>query len=346
MKPLKTGHSNPAMGTSTLWFRYLLDAIERTHIDSNAMAACVGLDIKRLENPEAYIEDEFTALLLIAASQKTDDPAYGLTAGHYFVPSAFGPLGYSMMTSETLQDALQRTVHYTASVTATTKTRLHSGNTQGFLEILMPSYHPAVARLVDEFMMTAIITAFRWLLGHDFAPLSVEFMHPEPDSAVKYIQTFGVKPVFSSNRCGFLFSRQQLDSRIIFADAAMGDIHDKYAASRLAPATITLLIPQIRRIISQHLHDGEPTLALVAQQLHISERTLQRRLKQEHGSFHVILDEVRKELLKLYLSDTDIPLKDVAHRLGFADQSSFTRAVQRWHGQPPKSLRLFLSHQA
>ncbi len=343
MKSLKTGHSNPAMGTSTLWFRYLLDAIERTHIDSNTIAAGVGLDIKRLENPEAYIEDEFTALLLIAASQKADDSAYGLTAGHYFVPSAFGPLGYSMMTSETLQDALQRTVQFTASVTATTKTRLHSGNNQGFLEILMPSYHPEVAHLVDEFMMTATITAFRWLLGHNFAPLSVEFMHPEPDSVVEHIQTFGVKPEFSSNRCGFLFSRQQLDSRIIFADASMGDIHDQYAAQRSIPYMATPINTQIRRIIRQHLHDGEITLALVAQQLHISERTLQRRLKRELGSFHEILDEVRKELLQLYLADTSIPLKDVARRLGFADQSSFTRVVHRWHGQTPKTLRVLLN---
>ena len=340
MMMLKTGHSNPTLQTSTLWFRYLIDAIERAGLDAKPLAAEIGLDLLKLDDPDAFLEDEYTARLLIAAANNSDDPEFGLSAGKYFVPSAFGPLGYSMMSCANLQGALERTVHFTSSVSDGTRTRLHCYGSTGFLEVNMPSYHPSVAKLVDEFMMTCILSAFRWLLGRQFVPLRVELMHAEPTSVLNHIQAFGVKPVFSANRCGFLFSREQLDSRVIFADAAMSEIHDQYAASKLTQPKIAHLAPKLRRIIKQNLHAGEPTLEFAAAQLNISERTIQRRLKLENSSFHEMVDEVRRELLAMYLDGTDTPFKEIAHLLGFADQSSFTRAVHRWHGQSPKALRL------
>jgi AraC-like DNA-binding protein len=73
--------------------------------------------------------------------------------------------------------------------------------------------------------------------------------------------------------------------------------------------------------------------------LNVSERTLQRRLKEEGKSFHDLLDDVRCNLLDVYLSNPQLPLKEVASLLGFSDQSSFTRATQRIFGQTPKALR-------
>lgn len=296
-----------------------------------------------LSDPDAFIDDEYTARLLIEAANQAGDEQFGLTAGQYFTPSAFGPLGYSMMSSATLQDALERTVQFSATVTEGTRARLTCDGSNRFLEVSMPSYLPDVGRLVDEFMMTCILSAFRWLLGRDIKPLSVEFIHAEPMAINKYIQVFGKKPVFSSHHCGFLFSREQLDSPVIFADESMRKVHDDYATSKRIHPKKSVLSPQIRRIIQQKLHAGEPTLAVVSEKLNISERTLQRRLKTEGASFHGIVDDVRRELLELYLRDSSIPLKEITHQLGFTDQSSFTRAVHRWHGQSPKSLRLALA---
>jgi AraC-like DNA-binding protein len=73
--------------------------------------------------------------------------------------------------------------------------------------------------------------------------------------------------------------------------------------------------------------------------MNMSERTLQRRLKNDGIAFHKLVDDVRYGLLDLYLTNPAYPLKEIATLLGFADQSSFTRAVQRWHGITPGKLR-------
>jgi AraC-like DNA-binding protein len=343
MSTIKTGHSNPNLKTSTLWFRYLLDAIQHAGMGSRAIAANCGLKDELLSDPDAFIDDDYTARLLIEAAKLAGDEQFGLTAGQYFTPSAFGPLGYSMMTSATLLDALERTVLFSATVTEGTRAHLTSDGNNRFLEVSMPTYLPDVGRMVDEFMLTCILSAFRWILGRDIKPLSVEFAHAEPQAINRYIQVFGKKPVFSSHRCGFLFSREQLDSPVIFSDESMRKVHDDYARSKTTHPNKAVLSPQIRRIIQQKLHAGEPTLAMISDKLNISERTLQRRLKVEDVSFHGIVDDVRRELLELYLRDSNIALKEITHQLGFADQSSFTRAVHRWYGQSPKAVRLAMA---
>ena len=83
---------------------------------------------------------------------------------------------------------------------------------------------------------------------------------------------------------------------------------------------------------------------MVSVKLNISDRTLQRRLKAEDISFHGLVDDVRRELLELYLRDLSISLKEITHRLGFADQSSFTRAVHRWYGKSPRAVRLAIAN--
>ncbi len=343
---LKTGHSSPTARTSTLWFRYLLEAIARTGLEVESLALDVGLDVRRLDDPEAFIEDEFTARLLIEAANRADDPSFGLTVGQYFVPSAFGPLGYTMMSCATLQGAMERTVQFTATVTESTTTRLICNESGGFLVVSMPSYLPEVARLLDEFLLMTILSAFRWLIGQHFAPLRVELMCVEPQSTQKYVEVFGLTPVFSSNRCGFQFSREQLDSKVIFADAAMTGFHDQYATSKLDQQYSSYLAPQVRRVIQQKISIGEPTLMEVAELMNMSARTLQRRLKHEQLTFHQLVDEIRQSLLDGYLQNPDLPLKKIATLLGFADQSSFTRAVNRWHGQTPKSRRLAVNLEA
>jgi AraC-like DNA-binding protein len=39
------------------------------------------------------------------------------------------------------------------------------------------------------------------------------------------------------------------------------------------------------------------------------------------------------------LADTNMPVKDIAFRLGFSDPSAFSRAFRRWTGGAPASYR-------
>ena len=84
---------------------------------------------------------------------------------------------------------------------------------------------------------------------------------------------------------------------------------------------------------------SNPTLALVARELNLGERTVQRRLALEGTSFEDVLAATRRSVAERLLSDTQLPLTDIAFMLGFSELSAFTRAAKRWHGVSPRQFR-------
>ncbi len=77
----------------------------------------------------------------------------------------------------------------------------------------------------------------------------------------------------------------------------------------------------------------------VASALNLGPRTLQRRLAAHDTSFKAVVDEVRYARATRLLAQPELTLKEIAHQIGFAEQSSFQRAFQSWHGCPPGVYR-------
>ena len=56
-------------------------------------------------------------------------------------------------------------------------------------------------------------------------------------------------------------------------------------------------------------------------------------------SFQQLLDDTRRQLAEGYLQDAQLPLSEIAALLGFSEQSAFSRAFAKWHGQSPLRWR-------
>jgi AraC-like DNA-binding protein len=89
-----------------------------------------------------------------------------------------------------------------------------------------------------------------------------------------------------------------------------------------------------------HAHQPQwPALDEVAQRLSMSRRTLLRKLESEKISYQQLLDEARNELACWYLRQSRMPLGHVAEKIGFSDQTNFSRSFKRWKGHSPKDYR-------
>lgn len=87
-----------------------------------------------------------------------------------------------------------------------------------------------------------------------------------------------------------------------------------------------------RQIILALLPGGACSACDVACLLHVDRRTLHRRLDMEGLSFSRLLDDVRSDLAKRHLRESDLPLGEVAERLGFARLSSFSHWFRNLFG--------------
>ena len=84
---------------------------------------------------------------------------------------------------------------------------------------------------------------------------------------------------------------------------------------------------------------GALTRIPYAQWLGLSERTLKRRLQDEGTTFSALLAQARSGQARALVADGDLPLTQIAERMGFSDLSSFSQAFKRWFGVAPSVLR-------
>jgi len=81
------------------------------------------------------------------------------------------------------------------------------------------------------------------------------------------------------------------------------------------------------------------TRSHVANSMNISVSTLQRRLNEEGCSFQEVLEETRKRLAKMYLTEKNISIIDVAYLLGYKSHSQFFKVFKTWFGVTPKAYQ-------
>lgn len=82
-----------------------------------------------------------------------------------------------------------------------------------------------------------------------------------------------------------------------------------------------------------------PTLSAVARRMAVSTRTLQRRLDEHGTTWSDEVETVRRARITRLLHTTDLSIDAIAARSGYADARALRRAVQRWYGTTPATLR-------
>jgi AraC-like DNA-binding protein len=103
------------------------------------------------------------------------------------------------------------------------------------------------------------------------------------------------------------------------------------------------LVPSARMVVAGLLANGTPTIAQLATAAGQSVRTLQRRLAEEGMTFSQLVEDVRHERAMAGIAAGDTSAGEIAARLGYRQPSSLTRAVRRWEGSTPRSMRQMAS---
>jgi transcriptional regulator GlxA family with amidase domain len=116
----------------------------------------------------------------------------------------------------------------------------------------------------------------------------------------------------------------------------------------LAPPTATYNGEAIQKVQDRRIRavfvliQNDPTysVAELASKVDLSRRQLQRLFKLQTGA-HIgnFLAELKLQSAAKLLLFSALSIKEIAHKLGYEHQSSFTRAFVNRFAQPPKSYR-------
>ena len=195
-----------------------------------------------------------------------------------------------------------------------------------------PPPHPQTT----ELSLGVSLRIMRFLLGAQYAPLTVHLPHQPLTATADYQSYFGCRARFTQPTAGFTFRTADL-ARSLKQDALAHQAVVQYLAG------ITTHQPgmtqSVRRMVRQLLPTGTASLELIAAQFDLHPRALHRRLSAKNTTFGELIDNVRRETAEHYLRDTDISLPHLTRELGYAEQSVLSRSCRRWFDCSPTSYR-------
>lgn len=280
-------------------------------------------------------------VLLQRADSRLGEPAIGLRIAEGIGPQHFGVVGYAGRTCATLADALQRLERYQGLVYDVNPVRVRAEGNLLLLEWGTERGRPG--QLVDETGVAALVQLARRICDQALLPSEVHFVNPSPADIGAYLDFFGCPVRFGQPATRLSLPSAYLQLPLQQADPALLELLDEQAEGFLRQRGHSALLHSCQQALARLLPEGRGNIADLAGQLNRSPRTLQRHLQAEGSSFQQLLDDTRRQLAERYLSDAALPLGEIAARLGFSEQSAFSRAFRHWYGTAPLAWRRHLT---
>ncbi len=262
----------------------------------------------------------------------------GLSALQHIAPATFGVLGYLINNASSLEAALAMFMRFQRLMTDGIRWRLEVAKTAKILVDADPDYqrlgHPIVG-LVGVWLQLG-----RMLTGTEWMPLSVRFRHAPLGDPAEVERFFGCRVQFRSSQNSLEMACSTLSLPLVVGNAALQPSLRQLAQSRLAEIDgHSSLAGRLQALMFESVPRGVTTQPPLARTLGLSTRTLSRRLREEGTSFRAVLDDVRRELAVVWLSDPAHAIYEVSFLLGYNEPSTFHRSFRRWTGESPRAWR-------
>ncbi len=263
----------------------------------------------------------------------------GLELGQRMHVSSYGLLGYALLTSATLGDALRLALRYPALLGTLFDLSLVEDGEQVWLTAGDYRENPALEAFNVEFCLVSMKVICDDLLGRALPLAEARFNYPAPGYHARYAERFDCPLRFAVQASGFAFDRAWLQQPLPLADA----ITHRAMAERCRKQNSEFTgrqawLNRVRQLLADQLH-AAPGLEGLAAHMNCSPRTLRRHLHALGCSYQHLLDELRFEQAKQWLAEDRLPIYRIAEQLGFSETASFRHAFVRWSGVAPKQFR-------
>lgn len=197
------------------------------------------------------------------------------------------------------------------------------------------------ARLREYCVTVDLVSVERLLgdvIGRSVLPTRITLPFPAPPVAEWSDAWLPCPVAFDAVAAEIHYSLNLLTAPVIHAAPMTFRRYDRIARafSRVLAEDVGIA-EQVTRLL--WAYQPTPSREQVADVLGIGGRTLARRLAEAGTSWQALLRQVNSERAMNYLRHSQLPVGEIAERLGYSDPAAFTRAFQGWTGRSPSRWR-------
>ncbi len=308
--------------------------------DVDAVVRQARLTLDDFARPENRLPLSSFVRLIESASHATGDDWFGAHLGQVCPLSALGLPGYLATLAPTVEEALETFArHYPLLGDATdVQFRFDEDRFSFTYRVLDEESWPR--RQDAEQVITMIVFFIRRWVDPCWAPELVWFEHPAPPNVEEIERILGCPVRFNCATNTVWFDGAAGAHTNPAADRTSFQLLSWFAETVTGPARAsTSFTDQVLASIGTCAHLGDDSVYPVARSLGLEARTLQRRLRAANTSFRALHEQYRQSQSLKLLDESELPPKEIAHRLGYANPSSFIRAFRRWTRMTPARFR-------
>ena len=308
--------------------------------------ATLGLNMERMhaavgplpEAPDALVPAQTYLSMWREAQSQYRMPGLPTALAMAIPFGSFGALDYLAGSAETVAGCCESALLHFAMVASDTWLEHHA---------LDDGAHAVQARGVAnvpapalEFTIAVLMNRMRYITDGPFVLLRVSLPIPKPDADPVRERLRNAPLIYNCPTAEIFIDANTWNRETASADPYLHATLKRMADQlQLTQPGDTTLERALRVRLRAALAQGQADSMRMASLLGVSERTLQRRLADAGRSITEIVEDFRREESARLLCDEHVPLIEVASRLGYSEQTSFTRAFRRWTGTTPSAWR-------
>lgn len=314
------------------YYARIPEVLARDAIDFPNLLKTLRISPKLMTEPDAMLRVSQVDHLIQKVFEKTQRTDLAFDLGKMLTASAHSFVGFGMLNSDNLDQALQFEARYFRLIMPSFRMQYRSSTEYGEM-VFTPT--AAMSHICLSFHLEAIgIAALREisdLTGNKAPSCRLDLSIAEPAHVKRYAHELrDVSVRFATDPTPCVRLRLSGDPRAM--KIAMADTH----ARRLAEERCRTLVQQVAgggrfadwvAMTLREVPDALPSLDQLAELLNLSKRTLNRYLEREGTSFRELAVRIQHELACERLS-SGMSATEVAYSLGFTDLSNFSRAFK------------------
>ncbi len=314
--------------------------LESHGLDSQAMFLEAGIDPSVMRSPNSRVVGADMQRLWTSAVTATGNDALGIVFAEHFRVGALHGLGIAWTTSNTLYDSLQRLVRYFRVICTVGEVVLEEDEDTLRLWLKLPVAAGVAVDASLDAGLALFIQLCRYAKDPQFCAQSVQLQRKPPLNASKFYEFFACPVAFGSPENVLIFRRSDLEQALPMANPSLARANDSVVIDYLKRFDHSDVVSQVRAAIIDALPSGTPTQDTIAAALGKSQRSLQRRLAEKNTTFTKLVEHIRADLARQYLSEPHRSIGEIAYLLGYSEPSNFARSFKHWSGLTPNRFRL------